>query len=147
MFLACVLFCASILCASLISLPFPAGTMRIFGLLESSGLWYIRTSCNSSFGSSSAIAFASMDLPVPGIPSIITCLLWFAAFFTTSTACSWPMTCSINFFGTSISLVEVISNPPRISWLFDRFEYFPCYLNLLKGIILLISYSIIADLN
>src|SRR5574341_100806 len=65
-----------------------------------------------------------MDLPVPGVPSIITCLRWFAAFFTTSTACSWPITCSINCLGTSMSLVEAISNPPRRSWFLDPSSIF-----------------------
>ncbi len=46
----------------------------------------------SSFGRSSAIAFASMDLPVPGLPIIMTCRRWIAAFLITSTACSWPIT-------------------------------------------------------
>jgi len=48
------------------------------------------------------MAFASIDLPVPGLPIIMTCRRWVAAFLMTSTARSWPMTWSISFAGTSI---------------------------------------------
>ncbi len=85
---ACVRFFASCLWASTISLPFPAGTTRILGLLLSSVLLYTSTSSNSSFGRSSAMAFPNIDFPVPGVPSIIMCLRCVAAFRTTSTACS-----------------------------------------------------------
>jgi len=112
---ACIRFLASSLWASTISLPLPAGTTLIFGVLLSSGLLYTRTSCNSSFGRRSAMALASIDLPVPGVPSIITCRRWVAAFLTTSTACSWPITWSIRSSGTWISAVDSISSPPRRS--------------------------------
>ena len=93
---------ASALWAETICLPLPTATVRITGLLGSSELGYTRISCSSSLGNSSAIAFASMDFPVPGLPIIMTCLRWIAAFLMTSTACSWPITWSISLAGTSI---------------------------------------------
>ena len=52
------------------------------------------------------MARASMLLPVPGSPMRIMCRFWVAAFFATSTASSWPMTCSSRRGGTSTFAVD-----------------------------------------
>ena len=54
---------------------------------------------------------ASMDLPVPGSPISITCLLCDAAFLMTSTAASCPMTLSAIMSGISSSSVELKFSP------------------------------------
>ncbi len=87
-FLSWVFLRASILWALTICFPRSACTVRIIGVFESSEFGYTRMSWSSSLGRSSAIALASMDFPVPGLPIIITCRLWMAAFLITSTACS-----------------------------------------------------------
>jgi hypothetical protein len=85
-FRVCIFRLASALWAATICFPLPAATVRMMGLFGSSEFGYTRMSWSSSLGRSSAMALASIDLPVPGDPIIITCRRWMAAFRITSTA-------------------------------------------------------------
>ena len=91
---------------SIILRPSPALTTRTLGTFSSRGLTAIRTSCSSETDMSSAIAWASMDFPVPGWPTSRTLRFWDAAFLTISTAFSWPMIWSTMLGETAISAVE-----------------------------------------
>jgi len=102
------------------SLPLPAATVLIRGWCSSFGLENARMSASFSFGSSSASAIPSIDLPVPGSPINNTCLLCCAAFLTISQAWSCPITCSIIFSGTLSSAVLLKSSSLTIPAISDE---------------------------
>ena len=88
--------------------PLPAGTVRTRGSFSSSIFLYTKISSKCSLGRNSVIDLASMDFPVPGSPTIITCLLCSAALRITIAAASCPITLSTNFVGIGTSAVDSI---------------------------------------
>ena len=72
--------------------PRPAGTVLTLGSFSSSWLRNTRMSSSLSRGRNSVMERASIDLPVPGSPTMMTCRLCSAAFLTTIEAASWPIT-------------------------------------------------------
>jgi len=114
------------LCARQWSLYLSGRYYTYFGLLESSGLLYTSTSCNSSLGSNSAMA-SKHRFTCAGrskhhyVPSLVRSFsYYFYGMFLTDDLFD-------HFFGNLISLVDVISNPPRSSWFFTSFSVFPCF--------------------